>query len=257
MQLTLGMFMSINSAQIVPMFYEIRDERTNQLKGCLLGAYHNLKSIGSSFDMASHIFGENSKVWKCFERSNRFASEYNTLELLSSYQATGGEVKVLEVFQQMVDETKEHHSVDGKLELMAIKEGKKIEGLETLQEHFSDTREAWRSGGFRDLWNSIGQGELCNANTVAKAYLQGSEELWDAMNEKCIPRKVYDLTKQRNEKMVQKADAILNDVETDVAFFTVGASHLPGKEGMCSLLQGRGWRIQRVFEESPYTNRSK
>jgi hypothetical protein len=250
--------MSINptgeAVPIHPMFYEIKDPCTGQLKGCLLGAFHHLKSIGldygtggSDYGRAVKIFGQDSVVWRCFERAGVVAVEYSSSELIAGIEALGNKDLAQQVWKEEVKTVTEDHGVDSRFEWMAYDRKKRIEGLETLEEHFSNEDHTVTAKSWNDIWSSIRRPAQCRESTVAKAYLQGSEEMWQFMNDKCIPDGVRAVLLQRNQRMVVKADAILKDPTTDVAFLTVGSAHLPGKDGMCELLRKQGWKVERVL----------
>ena len=87
-----------------------------------------------------------------------------------------------------------------------------------------------------------------------KASILGLEEF--------IPKSTLNTKemKERNHIMTDRADALIQqsyrsffDVlmqkSHKVTFIAVGAGHLPGEEGMCSLFRQKGYTVQRVFED--------
>jgi hypothetical protein len=236
--------------KVVPMFYEIRDGQTNQTKGCLLGAYHDLKSIylytQREMDV-DDLFGDSSKVRRCFDRSNVFASEVRMMNFVDLRSLMSGEERGRQLQSELESHAMDVVAVDFLFEMRALANRKDVRGLETLKERFDHQD---RKATFKDSIRSWSFPAQCQRKeTVYQAFLEGSEEKWQLMNEQCSQQE-QQLLIERNRRMAQRADAILKDNKTDTAFITVGATHLPGKEGMCALLRERGYVLQRVFEDA-------
>jgi uncharacterized protein YbaP (TraB family) len=173
--------------------------------------------------------------------------EYSSPELIGRFSVAVGKEEANKIFQNEVKAINDHHSVDSRFEWSAYDRQKKIEGLETIEEHFDENNQM-KSMGWRELLFSR-RAAKCNEKTVAESYLQGSEEKWQFMNEHCISSETYKTLILRNQRMAAKIDSILKDPSTEVGFFVPGAAHLPGPDGINALLQSQGWKIERVVED--------
>lgn len=236
--------------KIVPMFYEIRDARTNEKKGCLLGAFHDLRSLLTGLNQkieTSDLFDEKSKVQKCFNDSSVFASEVQMMDFVNLEVMISGEEKAKELLSDLQKNAINSFAMDSLFELTALAKGKEVKGLETLAETINDRKREEKIPS-RSIWSRLP--EKCNSATVYRAFLEGSEEQWQFMNEQCVLREKYAMMIERNQRMAQRADAIFKDSTTNMAFLTIGAAHLPGKDGVLALLQNRGWVLERVYEDA-------
>ena len=108
-----------------------------------------------------------------------------------------------------------------------------------------------------DAQIAILEDSVCNHNTIVtqwnqliELYLQRDLAGLAALNERphddealfkaLMERTLY----RRNRRMAERMQAPLKQ---GGAFIGVGALHLPGEQGLLSLLQARGYRVSRVF----------
>ena len=143
-------------------------------------------------------------------------------------------------------------TLDAILEELAIKQRKAVDGLETIEEIVNalDTMPM-------DDQIAILKDSVCNHSTIAtqwnqliELYLQRDLAGLVALNEQphhdeavfkaLMERTLY----RRNRRMAERMEAPL---KKGGAFIGVGALHLPGEQGLLSLLQARGYHVSLVF----------
>jgi uncharacterized protein len=143
--------------------------------------------------------------------------------------------------------------LDMQLQMRADMAGKKIEGLETAQEQigvFTDMSTAEQRGlleaTLRELRASAGHIEAMIQAYIARDLgrlqtMADEHEPSDAaLHEKFTQRLLTD----RNRRMVERLRPLLKRGNT---FIAVGAAHLPGRDGMLSLLEREGYRVQAIY----------
>ncbi len=226
-------FLQRRSRSIVPMFYEIRDRHTGELKGCLLGTNHALRTIQREFSDAPDIFGSNSKVQKCFHRAAIFAAEVFMPELWP-YTSFGASFD-WKAYKAQVDS---RQSIDGAFELASLFSGKRWEGLTTPELHYNHIC------FFNHHMEQCTPLETDCSGLVKKGFKTGSEELLREHQKKCMPEILQRLNVARDRTMAMNLDSLLRTPE--IVFAAIGASHLVG---VCNELQIRRWDVQRVFED--------
>lgn len=145
-------------------------------------------------------------------------------------------------------------AVDLRLEQLALRLGKQVEGLETTQEQlkiFSDLSEADQTEFLRLTIENYDKAEKIN-DKLFKLYknkdLKGMEKLskvsFNLMKDLKFGKELADkLLKNRNETMVESALPAMKQKKTLTA---VGALHLPGKDGILKLLEDEGYFIYVV-----------
>ncbi len=143
-------------------------------------------------------------------------------------------------------------TLDTVLEELAIKQRKSVDGLENIEEIVNalDTMPI-------DDQIAILEDSVCNHSTIVtqwnqliELYLQRDLAGLAALNERphddetlfkaLMERTLY----RRNRRMAERMQAPLKQ---GGAFIGVGALHLPGEQGLLSLLQARGYRVSLVF----------
>jgi len=144
--------------------------------------------------------------------------------------------------------------LDQALYRQALAGGKKIRGLETVDEQmslFDSLTEQEQLGLLRDTLDNLAdierqlgdvqaaylERDLQRLLTISKESMQGA----DAQLAERFMKKVID---DRNHRMAQRMQAHLREGRY---FIAVGALHLPGKEGLLRLLSERGYRVTRVY----------
>jgi uncharacterized protein YbaP (TraB family) len=130
--------------------------------------------------------------------------------------------------------------------------GMRVEGLETLEEHLGvldliperDVAEVMREqldllDRQPDRYEMLLQDYL--AGDMRRAYREFQEEAERDASAREFKEAFLD---QRNRAMVQRMIPLL---ERGRAFVAVGALHMPGEEGILSLLERRGYRVTRLY----------
>ena len=136
----------------------------------------------------------------------------------------------------------------------AVSAGKQVDGLETVDEQisiFDDMTDAQQVTLLEDTLANLSNIGRQNDALLA-AYLQrdlgrlmelneqsmnmGDRRLADTLNKRAIV--------ERNHRMAERMESRLRQGN---AFIAVGALHLPGPEGLLSLLKQKGYRVSVVY----------
>ena len=172
---------------------------------------------------------------------------------------------LMEVLPQNLDspaiasmQSRIHAKLDGKLYLQAVSEGKRVSGLESIEEQLRvldalklPDDECNSEVSFED---SLGHNRP--DDEILIAYLSRNLTKILALREKllarlalCVPGTTaahlrQQLFSRRNRNMLERMAPFL---ERGSAFIAVGVGHLPGREGLLALLQRDGYRIISVY----------
>ena len=136
----------------------------------------------------------------------------------------------------------------------AVKQGKAVYGLETMQEQldlFDSMSDADQIILLQDAIDNLQQLEAMHAELLT-AYKQRDLGRLLAINEASMQsgdQRLADdfqrrLIDDRNQRMAERAQPYL---QKGKAFVAVGALHLPGKTGLLELLQQQGYSVRRVY----------
>jgi uncharacterized protein YbaP (TraB family) len=136
----------------------------------------------------------------------------------------------------------------------AVKQGKAVYGLETMQEQldlFDSMSEADQIILLQDAIDNLQQLEAMHAELLT-AYKQRDLGRLLAINEASMQsgdQRLADdfqrrLIDDRNQRMAERVQPYL---QKGKAFVAVGALHLPGKTGLLELLQQQGYSVRRVY----------
>jgi uncharacterized protein YbaP (TraB family) len=145
--------------------------------------------------------------------------------------------------------------VDVELMKMAVSSGQKVIGLETIQEQFdvfdkmsiSDQKILLEntlknypmlSKQFESLFDAYLDRDLARLQQIADEQMQQQTGARQA-----IERLMERLLDDRNQRMLER---MLPEIENRANFIVVGALHLPGKQGLLTLLEQQGFRIAVV-----------
>ncbi len=254
-------FLHQQAGYIVPMFYEIRNHQ-GDLKGFLLGTCHNLPRFGKSFTDVPEILSTHSKVWECFKLANRIVGETDPHVM---YPFFLGRPFSLGEKEKRMDKQRER-GIEPKMDdifmMEAFKTGKQYLGLEMPTDPcYIRMKQEHEIAYFFDPKVSItlieGETDIIRhqqklkrplskvENIMKRAFLSGSEELLCHALSNDSPEEKKEM-RERNHTMAIRADALMQQSEI-LSFIAIGAAHLPGEEGMCSLLRQKGYAVQRVF----------
>lgn len=136
----------------------------------------------------------------------------------------------------------------------ALEQGKQVVGLETVQEQLapfdslSDEEQTLLLQAtlegldelpalYEELLSAYVRRDLAALVELNNTHLDASDsELGRRLNKGVI--------EDRNQRMAQRLLPVLKEGS---AFVALGALHLPGKAGVLNLLQGQGYRIERVY----------
>ncbi len=143
--------------------------------------------------------------------------------------------------------------------LRAQKNGKRVGGIETVEEQLSVFDSLTIKEQVRMLQQTLDQLDEFRAKgsdpvtELLDAYLKGDEKnLYDTMMETYDPTNPLDkkimkrLFFDRNIRMADRMAAKLKKNEKSSFFFAVGAGHLLGDQGVVSLLRKKGFKLTRV-----------
>lgn len=146
--------------------------------------------------------------------------------------------------------------LDRKLLLDAEEQGKKVMGLESIEEQIAVFDQMPQQTQLTLLREVVANHEAIQGSvpSAVEAYLERDlSKLWklnaEAMsddagnrshNEIFLNRLLY----QRNERMVERLVPLFNQ---GGAFAAFGALHLYGKRGVLSLIEQRGYKVRRVY----------
>lgn len=141
--------------------------------------------------------------------------------------------------------------LDAKLAQDAIAGGKKLEGLETAVEQLEAMASLPIELHIKGLIDTLKVGDRINdANeTMILLYVSGEIGTVWPLFRATLPGGYDDVAFEktmitmRNHTMVQRAGSIL---DAGNAFIAVGAMHLPGPEGLVSLLRKEGYTVSRA-----------
>jgi uncharacterized protein YbaP (TraB family) len=139
--------------------------------------------------------------------------------------------------------------VDIQIAMLALRDGKTVQGLETLHEQLSlfgnlpmeEQREMLRSTlretgtkeKVADITQSWRRGDLARLETLLR---EGAEE---------SPALFKTLTTDRNLRWLPQIEVMLKDKENDY-LVVAGALHMVGENGLVELLKKKGYRIERL-----------
>jgi len=131
--------------------------------------------------------------------------------------------------------------------------GIEVVGLETVEEQlavFGGLSEGEQIALLKDVLNNFEKMPIIHEKLLTlyiERDLQGLMELNDSLaqsEEKALMVRFQQvLIDDRNERMVERMESHM----IEGLFVAVGALHLPGPKGILSLLQQRGYQIQRVY----------
>jgi uncharacterized protein len=137
---------------------------------------------------------------------------------------------------------------------LAVQSGKKLEGLETIEEQFAAVEGVDRRFHIDALEDTLALGGLADdlMETTKQLYLQGNTAMMLPIVREYAPSTYSGhgyadfrtrLISRRNAVMAERASQSVADTPT---FIAVGALHLPGEDGLVSLLRKRGFRLEPV-----------
>lgn len=141
----------------------------------------------------------------------------------------------------------------------AKKNGKKIEGLETMAYQMSVFDSIPYRIQARELYKSIAGGEQAN-NEATEQF----KKMMDAYRAQDI-NKLGEMITQSGDEMMQYEDILLNNrnrnwvaklktlLPQKPLVIAVGAGHLPGTNGVIELLRKEGYKVKPVENKSPRT----
>lgn len=138
----------------------------------------------------------------------------------------------------------------------AFNDRKRIIGLETPEEHFNSLDSVPESDQLALLRSVLAKTPAQKEEEYAKvvdAYLgkdfevllADDQQFVDGLTAEAGRRLMALLLTERNLKM---AEAIRREVEKGPVFIAVGASHLPGEQGLIALLRKAGFRVSGIRE---------
>ena len=144
--------------------------------------------------------------------------------------------------------------LDQWLEAEALRQGKAVVGLETMEQHLAvltGLPEAVQLAVLRSAVEYAGKTDELQERLIQyyldrdMAGIQQSMVEPALQSDPTITRLFLDrLINLRNRKIVERVDSLLQD---GGAFVAVGALHLPGRAGILRLLERNGYRIERVY----------
>lgn len=145
--------------------------------------------------------------------------------------------------------------LDTALVELALQTGKTVVGLETIEEQFAAVGGVERSFHIEALEDMLLLGPLADdlMETTKQLYLEGDTAMMLPIVREFAPETDAGqgyvefrqrLVSKRNRVMAARAAAKLDE---GGVFIAVGALHLPGKDGMVSLLRERGYTLEPVM----------
>lgn len=191
-----------------------------------------------------------------YEAANKFCKENLMMDLAAAPKLKPAFLMnnaVIVTYMKHVGGFNPEEQLDTYFQTQAIQKGKNVDGLETPEFQFnllyngaSLQRQAQQ---LMCILNNIEEGvEILKR--VTNAYMKQDLEAMLKENDKrdgtqCdpLPGENEAMLDNRNKAWADKLPAIMNAAPTFVA---VGALHLPGKEGLLSLLKKQGYKVEPV-----------
>jgi uncharacterized protein YbaP (TraB family) len=143
--------------------------------------------------------------------------------------------------------------LDMQLQMRAGAAGKKIEGLETIQEQIdvfsemsADEQRTMLEATLRELHASAKQIEAMIQAYLARdlAHLQKMADEHAPAEATLHAKFTQRLLTDRNRRMAERLRPLLKQGNT---FIAVGAAHLPGRDGLLALLEHEGYRVRPIY----------
>jgi hypothetical protein len=138
--------------------------------------------------------------------------------------------------------------VDRFLAAQAAKQGKPVDGLETLEFQLGAMDQLSKSEQESLLRQSVGELDQLDRSiqSIAQAWLKGDSGaleplLLDSMKE--YPEVYKKLILERNRRWVPQIEKILG--QSGATLVVVGAAHLVGKDGVVEMLKERGYKVEQ------------
>lgn len=135
--------------------------------------------------------------------------------------------------------------LDAYLFNIAHRQGKEMMGLESVSEHDAalDQMDGAKEKTVQYVKEQLAGKNDFNLESMVQAYLKADfsfiSDNYDSFSEEFV----YSLLTKRNIKMAERIDSI---VRLKSLFSAVGAAHLPGEQGMISLLKKKGYTVTPV-----------
>jgi uncharacterized protein YbaP (TraB family) len=132
---------------------------------------------------------------------------------------------------------------------LAKKDGKTVEGLETVAYQISRFDEMTRDEQDKMLADSLGEldSEIKSISTLTAAWKAGDEAkvadlvLADLKDDPVMYQRILV---ERNRNWLPKIEALLGS--SGRAFIVVGAAHLVGPDGLLQMLRDEGYRVEQL-----------
>ena len=144
--------------------------------------------------------------------------------------------------------------LDMLLYMQAAAQGKRVYGLETVSEQVGAMESMPRDLQISMLRDAVAQHDQLDQiiEALINAYLQRDLNALESISDKAMQQgdaRVAQLfTSQvvvnRNRRMLERMQPRLREGN---AFIAVGALHLPGKDGLLTLLRNKGYRVNPVY----------
>lgn len=191
-----------------------------------------------------------------YEAANKFCKENLMMDLAAAPKLKPAFLMnnaVIVTYMKHVGGFNPEEQLDTYFQTQAIQKGKNVDGLETPEFQFnllySGASLQRQAQQLMCILNNIEEGvEILKR--VTTAYMKQDLEAMLKENDKrdgtqCdpLPGENEAMLDNRNKVWADKLPAIMNAAPTFVA---VGALHLPGKEGLLSLLKKQGYKVEPV-----------
>lgn len=132
--------------------------------------------------------------------------------------------------------------------------GKKVSGLETVAEQlalFDELSLDVQIALLKDTLDNLSDIPRMLADLQA-AYLDRDLKRLVAINESAMQESDPEMARDFNRKVIidrnhRMAERMKSRLDAGNQFIAVGALHLPGSEGLLTLLSGQGYRVTRVY----------
>ncbi|HEY8734686.1 MAG TPA: TraB/GumN family protein, partial [Puia sp.] len=182
--------------------------------------------------------------------SKKAYEQYST-RLSKQFNKPADEITTLDVLKEKnkwIDESykgkKMKTFLDAYLADLAYRQGKWIGGIEDFSDQSGLLSSIIDESDIKQLVISTGQGGKSDLEEMTSIYLNsdldGFQHLLNGMDSSSR----YLMLSKRNRKMAFRMDSLAH-VRSIV--FAVGAAHLPGEEGLISLLKSKGFTVLPVF----------